>query len=511
MHLANALLRELETPNLSTNQRALLLCRLAKQLERGGDYEGAREALTEVWPTVGERPLIEGLDDEIQADVLLRVGSITGWMGSARQIEGAQEIAKDLISESAGVFENLGLEARVGEARSDLALCYWREGAFDEARVTLEQALTDIGDDNIELKAIALLRKAIVERSSTRLNDALSICNEATHLFTEIDDHLLIAHFHHCFANVLNQLSSAEHRKEYIDRALIEYAAASFHFEEAGHIRYQACVYINLGFLFFTLNRFSEAHENLDHAQVLFTKLKDNPHLAQVDETRSRVLLAEGRIVEAEKTIRNAVKTLEAGHDALWLTEALTTHGIALARLNHPGEARDALERAIQVAEKAGDFENAGVAALTIIEELGNRLSTTEICEKIDHTGTLLQKTQDMSTLRRLTTVIFEALFLVHAIPAPADWTKFNFRDAVTRYEKHLLQLALKDADGMVTRASRLLGFKHHQSLIALITTRHSDLIALRSTKRTRRHHLMSHTKHGKKKAKSSNLKESPK
>jgi hypothetical protein len=48
MHLANALLRELETPNLSTTQRALLLCRLAKQLERGGDYEGAREALTEV-------------------------------------------------------------------------------------------------------------------------------------------------------------------------------------------------------------------------------------------------------------------------------------------------------------------------------------------------------------------------------------------------------------------------------------------------------------------------------
>lgn len=504
MHLANQLLRELEARNLPQNQRALLLCRLAKQLERGGDYEGAREALTELWPTVGNRPLIEGLDYEIQADVLLRVGSVTGWIGSARQIEGAQEIAKDLISESAGIFGKLGLEARVGEAHSDLALCYWREGAFDEARVTLEQALTDIGNDNIELKAIALLRKAIVERSSTRLNDALAICNEAAHLFTEIDDHLLIAHFHHCFANVLNQLSSAEHRQEYIDRALIEYAAASFHFEEAGHTRYQACVYINLGFLFFTLNRFSEAHENLDRAQVLFTKLKDNPHLAQVDETRARVLLAEGRIVEAEKTVRAAVKTLEAGHDALWLTEALTTHGIALARLKHLAEARAALERAVKIAEEAGDLENAGVAALTIIEELGPKLSTTEICETIDHTGVLLQKTQDLNTLRRLTKVIFEGLFLVHAIPAPPDWTKFSFRDAVTRYEKHLIRLALKDSEGMVTQASRLLGFKHHQSLIALITTRHSDLIALRSKKRIRRHHLMSHTKRGKKQPKSS-------
>lgn len=176
MHLANELLRELESPNLPRNQRVLLLCRLAKQLERGGDYEGAREALTELWPTVEDRQLVEGLDDETRAEVLLRVGAVTGWIGSVRQIEGAQESAKDLISESTGVFEELGLEARVGEARSDLALCYWREGAFDEARVTLEQALIDIGTSNTELKAIALLRKAIVERSSTRLNDALAGC-----------------------------------------------------------------------------------------------------------------------------------------------------------------------------------------------------------------------------------------------------------------------------------------------------------------------------------------------
>lgn len=501
MHLANELLRKLESPKLSPNTRAQLLCQLAKRLEQGGDYEGARDALSELWATVGDRPSVEGLEDEVKADVLLRVGAVAGWIGSARQIEGAQEIAKDLISESAGVFEKLGQQVRVGEARSDLALCYWREGAFDEARVTLEQALDDIGSTSTELRAIALLRKAIVERSSTRLNDALSICNEASHLFTEIDDHLLIAHFHHCFANVLNQLSAAEHRKDYIDRALIEYAAASFHFEEAGHTRYQACVYVNLGFLFFTLNRFSEAHENLDCAQVLFTKLKDNPHLAQVDETRARVLLGEGRIVEAEKTVRAAVKTLEAGHDALWLTEALTTHGVALARLNHPAEARAALERAIKIAEQAGDFENAGVAALTIVEELGSKLSAAEICEAIDHTGVLLQRTQDLGTLRRLTKKLFEALFLVHAIPAPPDWTKFNFRDAVSNFEKHLIKLALTDSEGMVTQASRLLGFKHHQSLIALITARHSDLIALRSKKRIRRKHLISHTKRGKSKS----------
>jgi len=28
----------------------------------------------------------------------------------------------------------------------DLALCYWREGAIDEARVTLDDALRQLGD-----------------------------------------------------------------------------------------------------------------------------------------------------------------------------------------------------------------------------------------------------------------------------------------------------------------------------------------------------------------------------
>src|SRR5258706_16386782 len=149
----------------------------------------------------------------------------------------------------------------------------------------------------------------------------------------------------------------------------MEYRAASFHFEQAGHERYHVCVENNLGFLFSTLGRFEDAHEHLDRAQVLMTRLKDNVHLGQVDETRARVLLAEGRTVEAEKTARAAVRRLEKGDELSLLAEALTTHGIALARLEHSDQARVALERSIDVAERAGDFESAEVSALAIIEE----------------------------------------------------------------------------------------------------------------------------------------------
>jgi tetratricopeptide (TPR) repeat protein len=495
MYLTKAFLEEIGDPSLTVNERALLRCRLARQLEEAGNYEAASEAMAELWPGLGARPMLAGLDDETRAQVLLRVGALTGWIGSAGQIEGSQETAKDFISESLGMFDELGKRNKVGEARSDLALCYWRAGAYDEARVILQEALSEFDESAIEQRAIALLRKALVERASKRLNEALRIYKNSATFFDNITNPLLKATFHHGFANVLNQLSSIENRNDYVDVALMEYTAASFHFEEAGHERYHACVENNLGFLFSTIGKFAEAHEHLDRAQMLMTRLKDNVHLGQVDETRARVLLAEGRTVEAEKTARAAVLRLEKGDELSLLAEALTTHGIALARRDHADQALASLQRAILVAEQVGDFESAGASALTIVEVLGASLSNEEVWATIDHARALLQKTQDTSILKRLAKAAFRALFLAHALPAPPDWTNFSFKTAVHRYEAHLIRQALNEKGGKVTAAARLLGFRHHQSLIALIDSRHKELLETRAPVRPRRHHLLDHPK----------------
>jgi tetratricopeptide (TPR) repeat protein len=493
MHLTNELLRELETPGLSLNDRAVLRCRLSRQLEQGSDYEAAQEAMKELWQGVGSYPTLEGLNDGTKAQVLLRVGALTGWIGSANQIEGSQEMAKDLISESVRAFENLGQRNKVGEARSDLALCYWREGAFDEARITLQQALDEFSDDNLEQRAIALLRSGIVERTSGRLNEALRVYNGAATLFDQVTDDLLTAHFHHAFANALKHVVQTEKREDYADRAFMEYTAASYHFERAGHTRYQACVENNIGSLLGIIGKYEDAHEHLDRAQVIMTRLKDNVHLGQVDETRARVLLAEGRTVEAERTARSAVLRLEKGDERSLLAEALITHGIALERLDHPDQALASLQRAIIVAEQVGDFESAGVSALTIIELLGANLSDDEVSATIEHAGVLLEKTQEANTLRRLATAF--RLLVTRAVSAAPDWERFSFKEAVRRYEARLIRLALKETGGKVTAAARLLGFSHHQSLIALIDSRHKELLEIRSPVRARRHHLLEHPK----------------
>lgn len=491
MSIQNQLLHQIADPSLTHSERARLRCQLAKELEDVGNYEAAREAMGELWSRVGERPSLDGLDQATAAEVLLRVGVITGWIGSAKQIEGAQELAKNLISESIRSFEALGDRERIAEAQSDLAVCYWREGAFDEARVLLYEALGRLTNSKSEVKAVTLLRTALIEKVANRLSDALRLHLEAAPLFEASSNHTLKGRFHNEYAQVLRKLGAAERRKDYIDRALIEYAASSYHFEQAGHARYQACVENNLGFLFGTTKDFAKAHQHLDRAQALFTSMKDSVHTAQVDDTRARVLFAEGRIAEAERLVRSAVQTLERGGEQSLLAEALTTHGIALARMGSHKVARLTLQRAIEVAQNAGDSESAGMAALTILEELSEHLPARDLSATYVRAAELLSSSENRDAKDRLLTASRRVLHLVGAHPEPPTWKGFNLYDAVLRFEARLIERALREAGGIVARAAQLLGIER-QSLDAMLHKgRHKALAHLRTPVEPRRRSLM--------------------
>src|SRR2546426_9428070 len=99
-------------------ERAQLCCRLAKQLEKVGEYEAACEALNEFWPERHGLPKLDGLNEPTKAEVLLRIGALAGWRGGADQATESQETAKDLITKSIEMFEALGQSEKVAEARS---------------------------------------------------------------------------------------------------------------------------------------------------------------------------------------------------------------------------------------------------------------------------------------------------------------------------------------------------------------------------------------------------------
>jgi CheY-like chemotaxis protein len=480
MNSTNQLLHRIADPALTPNERAQLRCRLAKQLEETGNYEAAREVMSDLWRGVGDRPVVEGLDQATAAEVLLRVGVLTGWVGCIKQIEGSLAAAKDLISESRTLFESLQDKLKTAEAQMELGHCYWREGAFNEARDLLKEVLNQLPDEAGDLKATTLSRLAIVEKVSNRLNDALRLYMEAASLFEASSNYTLKGKFHNEYAQVLRKLGAVERRDDYIDRALIEYAAASYHFEQAGHTRYQAYVENNLGFLFGTIRKFAEAHEHLDRAQALFTSLKDRVHIAQVDDTRAKVFIEQGRISEAEKFARSAVRTLKEDDQQALFAEALTTQGIALARLGRHQQAQDAFQRAVEVAQNAGDSEDAGLAALTIIEELGEHLTFDDLSVTYQQAAELLASSRNMGTYARLSACASRVLFLLGVL-TPQTWQNFSLKEALRRYEARIIERALKDAGGIVTRAAHMLGFKHHTSLINRLNSRHQELLSART------------------------------
>jgi tetratricopeptide (TPR) repeat protein len=497
MKLRAEVLRQLEDPALEPDDRARQRIQLSKDFEEIGDYEAARHALGDLWQGIGVRPRLEQLSDKTaRGEVLLRVGALTGWIGSSEQIQDAQEKAKDLLSESIGIFERLDDSAHAAEAQTELAYCYWREGAFDEARVILTEVLRRLSKDDLERRAVAILRLAIVESSAKRYNDALRILMEAAPLFEASVTHAMKGKFYNELANVLNYLSVAERRRDYADRALVEYAAAGFHFEQAKHTRNQAAVENNLGYLFATLGNFTEAQTHLDRARRLFVRLKDTVHSAQVDETRARTFIAAGRYAEAERLARFAAAILNKGGELALLSETLITHGVALARLGRHVPARAALMRAQEVAERAGDLEDAGLASLSLIEELGAELTFEELRAAYERADELLFESQHpeiLTRLRRAAAKVFAADSLRykeknegHPDMSAADdktersdkhtWEDFSLKEEVRRLEERYIRLALEDSEGRVSHAAKLLGFEDHGSLNSLLKNKYQHL-----------------------------------
>jgi tetratricopeptide (TPR) repeat protein len=421
-------------------------------------------------------------------------------LGSAKQLAGAQEVAKDLISESAAIFESLGKSEKIAEAGVDLAICYWREGALDEARVTLRLVLEGLGDIRNEQKLRALLNSAMVEKASMRDREALLIYREAAPQFDLSTNHALRGKFHNNYGILLRSLGFSESREEYIDTALVEFAAASFHYEQAGHRRFQAGVENNVGFLFASIGRFSEAREHVNNARSLFVQLQDQGGAAYTDDTLAQIFLLEGRSEEAERVARRAVQALKRGGEQPALAEALTTHGKALARLRQPQVARAALDQAVEIAQIAGNPDRGGIAAVTAIEELSSQLSVEALQNYYRTAETLLSRSQDLSLKTRLGECARLVLLIAlenfnQATPAATEVALtpgFSLDSEVLRYEGSLIRRALEESGGSVSIAARLLGVTQ-QGLAFILNGRHSDLLAIRSPVKRRRRSIIRH------------------
>jgi signal transduction histidine kinase/ActR/RegA family two-component response regulator len=392
--------RNIETRSLTLSEEVQVCCTIAREKLEAGDYDAGCTALRRWWKT-GDWPSQQGLSQRAAAELLLTAGTLSDAVARSRQVPGGQRLAEALLNGAIALFEHLGDKTRVAEGRIELGSCYYHQGLFDLAHATLDSSLAALSDDDRELKAVALIRLAIIERHSGRLGEALNLLNDAIPL-TDAASPWTKGRFHTEMANTLKDLGAAENRKSYFDRALGHYQEALVQFEHIGNLRYAAAVENNHGYLLLTLKRFEEAQIHLEQARKLFDGLGDSVGCAQVDETIAQLHLASEQYESAERSIRLAVDTLETSSEDALLAEALSTQGLILCRLERRYEAKPALERAERVAERCGDYEGAGKSLLILIEEMCEQLGDDERREIGARLDQLLASSQQASTRERL-------------------------------------------------------------------------------------------------------------
>ncbi|MBC8029211.1 MAG: tetratricopeptide repeat protein [Pyrinomonadaceae bacterium] len=480
---------KINTPHRTANDEALRRCGIALEFRDRGDFDGAQEAVRSLWPGIGHRPVTTGMHPSVSAEVFLCVGILTGWIGSRNEIKEADAAARDLITESITYYESAGDFQKVAEAHTELAYCYWREGSFNEARILFSDALQKLTIKGNK-RANALLGLSVVEWSTSRYAESLKLLTDNATLFKGITNRTLKGFYHTQLAMVLRKFVTPEKKAQQLRRIVSEYEEADRQFAVARNTIFRAMVKNNIGNVLLELSRFRDAHKYLDHARRLAVRLRDKVRTAQVDQTRAEVMIAQGRFKEAERVARSAAFRFERVGRKCLLAEALINRGIALARLGNTEEAEYTLRRCIEIAQQVGALSLAGIAALTLIEELDD-LSPQTLAVACERANEWLADSQSPDLLRRMNAAAIKVLAKVQAglIPKDADILSnkpLDFDQELLNSEHALIKNALAKVNGSLTRAASLLSMSY-QKLAYIIETRHKDLLKERSPVHRRR------------------------
>jgi len=483
-------LAKLDTSHLTSDARALFLCERALELKERGEFDAAREVMRPFWKQLGQRPDTEALKPFTTAEVLLCAGILTSWIGGQNQIKEADEWARDLLTESMRLFEAENDTNKVAQARTEIAYCYRRAGALDEARIWFTDALQKLITEG-NARAYALLGLSVVEWSLTRYDEAFKILTDNANLFRKIDSHSLKGFYHNQLAMVLRSVAPAHNRDAYYKRALREYEAAELEFRLGRNLLFRADVNNNRGFLLYKLSRFHQAHQCLQEARRLALLVRNKVVVAQIDDTRAQVFIAEKKYAEAETVARSAVASLKSsGHQGL-LIDTLITHGIALARLGKNDKAQFNFHEAIELAHQLGVLSKAGIASLTLIEEI-DHLTPVALAHAYQQAIEWLPNCQSETLLLKFQAAGMKlALALLRERKTEgATKTVFNtpcnLTTEVLLFERDLIRQALAQVEGgRVVDAAKSLGISY-QRLANRIRTKHHELSNERSPVRPR-------------------------
>lgn len=314
------------------------------KLERCGRYNEAVQELSEIWEDKSVFPNVENFSKREAAEILLRCGSLIGFLGHNEQIPDSQEKSKNLLTEALERYLNIYDVEKIAECENYLALAYWRSGGYEEADTWIDGALSKNLPNSSFVRLYSIIIKCGNHLPNNKYKEIIELLTPNKELFLRYGDNCLIGDFYNFYGLALKNLNKTSKALE------------CFELSKNYHIKSQHQIYLgtvenNIAQTCKLLKKFTKAHQAIDNSAEIFKSINADARYGFALDTKALIYVDERKFDEALETVDTAINILEKGDNKGFLVETLSTKINVLINLNQLTEAALCLSEAINIAK----------------------------------------------------------------------------------------------------------------------------------------------------------------
>jgi tetratricopeptide (TPR) repeat protein len=337
----------------TSHKQVEILPKKLLRLEKSGRYEESLSELEDIWEDRSAFPKVEDFEPRLAAEIVLRCGSLIGFLGHIKQIPNSQEKSKNLLTEARNRFLEIYDIEKIAECENYLALAYWRTGELIEAETWIQESLTHTLPNSSGVKMHSIIIKCLISLSLGKDAENIRMLGNYKKDFLTYADNCLKGDFYNHYGLALKNLGETP-------EALVCLEKARHYHRKSKHQIYLGTVENNLAQLYKAEKNFTKAHQAVDNALNIYQQIKDKTRSGSSLDTKAQIYFAEKKFDQALEMIERSIEILEHSENVAYLIESYLTKIRILISLNKISEAGSCLVEAVplaqaQISEQAGE------------------------------------------------------------------------------------------------------------------------------------------------------------
>ncbi len=339
------------SPLLSTEQRAKVKCVLVESLEYLARYREALEVMNEYDSPAGR----EGLAPATLTQIWLRFGSLHGYLGDHPR-------AISNLKSALALAEQRNSQEDIGAAHVILGRIYRAIGETQIARDHLRTALKlnrQVGHWMTLAQSYFLLGNVCVSEGDMEV--ARENFEQAVKIIGERRAPLLLGSIYTSLSNLilLQEYGQAIEGVQSLEKAI-------FYIKQAKNERLLAYAYSNLGFVLTNIGEWTRAHEVLVAAIEIGQRIDNRIAQGTALDTLGELFILQGKLDEAEKTLHESIHNLQEANFPYGEVQAAQTLGRCYLAQGKYQQAIAAFENQLALANRLEDKRSRAAAQLNM-------------------------------------------------------------------------------------------------------------------------------------------------